>query len=102
MTPEDEALVAQVLDALRTRGQTLAVAEGDTGGLLLAWLTARAGSSAVVLGGVVAYHDALKRSALDVPMAVLEAHGSVSAATAEAMARGVREWAGAHVSVAAT
>ena len=52
--PED------VLRALRARELTLAVAESDTGGLLLDQLTSIPGSSAVVLGGVVAYHDELK------------------------------------------
>ena len=42
----------QLLDLLKSRGLTLAVAEGDTGGLLLEMLTAIPGSSAVVLGGV--------------------------------------------------
>jgi PncC family amidohydrolase len=87
---------------MRTRGLTLAVAEGDTGGLVLAWLTALAGSSAVVLGGVVAYHDDLKRSLLGVPAALLLAHGSVSEQAAIAMANGVRTLVAADLGVAAT
>jgi PncC family amidohydrolase len=91
-----------LLQALAARKLSLAVAEGDTGGLLLEHLTAVPGSSAVVVGGVVAYADSLKLSLLKVPPAVLREHGSVSAETAEAMATGVRALAGADVGVATT
>ena len=94
--------VQAVLEALGARNLTLAVAEGDTGGLLLQALTAAPGSSAVVRGGVVAYHDDLKRGLLGVPLEVLQRHGSVSAEVAEAMARGVRRLAGADLGLAAT
>jgi PncC family amidohydrolase len=94
--------VQALLQALGRRELTLAVAEGDTGGLLLEWLTAIPGSSAVVLGGVVAYHDALKRQVLGVEPRILDEHGAVSAATAEAMARGVRLLAGADIGLATT
>ena len=94
--------VQAVLEALGARKLTLAVAEGDTGGLLLQVLTAVPGSSAVVRGGVVAYHDDLKREVLGVPLETLQRHGSVSAEVAEAMARGVRRLAGADLGLAAT
>jgi PncC family amidohydrolase len=94
--------VQAVLDALGDRHLTLAVAESDTGGLLLESLTAVAGSSAVVLGGVVAYHDDLKRALLGVAVDVLRRHGSVSAEVAEAMARGVRRVATADIGLATT
>src|SRR5919202_316110 len=92
--------VQAVLEALGARHLTLAVAEGDTGGLLLQALTAVPGSSAVVRGGVVAYHDDLKREVLGVPVELLQGHGAVSAEVAEAMARGVRTLAGARAPVA--
>jgi PncC family amidohydrolase len=94
--------VRRVLEALTKRHLTLAVAEGDTGGLVLDWLTAVPGSSAVVLGGVVAYHDELKRNLLGVSTATLEQHGAVSAQAAEAMASGVRRLVGADVGIATT
>ncbi|HEX8969735.1 MAG TPA: nicotinamide-nucleotide amidohydrolase family protein [Chloroflexota bacterium] len=91
-----------VLRRLAERKLTLAVAEGDTGGVLLGRLTSLAGSSAVVLGGVVAYADALKRGLLGVPAEVLERHGAVSAEVARAMAGGVRRATGADIGVATT
>ena len=87
---------------LADRHLSVAVAEGDTGGLLLEQLTAVPGSSGAILGGVVAYADALKVSVLHVPEVLLREHGSVSAAAAEAMASGVRELAGADLGVATT
>ena len=92
----------QVLEALNARRLTLAVAEGDTGGVLLEWLTAVPGSSGVVRGGVVAYHDDLKRQALGVPADVLQRRGAVSAEVVEAMASGVRAFAGADIGLATT
>src|SRR5947209_18444771 len=94
--------VQAVLEALGARKLTLAVAEGDTGGLLLQVLTAVPGSSAVVRGGVVAYHDDLKREVLGVPLETLQRHGSVSAEVAEGMARGVRRLARGDLGLAAT
>jgi PncC family amidohydrolase len=95
-------LAGRLLALARARGLRLAVAESDTGGLVLSWLTAWPGSSAVVLGGVVAYHDDLKRGLLGVSEALLKQHGAVSAAAAEAMARRVREITGADLGVATT
>jgi len=91
-----------LLQLLSQRQLTLAIAEGDTGGLLLEQLTAVPGSSAVVLGGVVAYHDDLKRSLLAVAPDLIVAHGSVSAEVAAAMASGVRRATGASLGVATT
>jgi PncC family amidohydrolase len=95
-------VVAHVLEALGSRGLTLAVAEGDTGGVLLDWLTAVPGSSAVVLGGVVAYHDDLKRETLGVSPELIVRDGAVSAAVVEAMAHRVRRIAGADIGLATT
>jgi nicotinamide-nucleotide amidase len=94
--------VARLLARLEARGWLLAAAESDTGGLLLEWLLARPGSSRAVLGGVVAYHDHLKRELLRVPAAVLDRHGAVSAATARAMAEGLRRVSGADVALSTT
>jgi PncC family amidohydrolase len=94
--------VQDLLRALADRELTLAVAESDTGGLLLAQLTAVPGSSAVVIGGVVAYADAPKTALLRVPVEVLREHGAVSAKAAEAMAVGVRSLLAASIGVATT
>jgi nicotinamide-nucleotide amidase len=99
---DDRALEAVVGDALRARGWRVAVAESCTGGLLLGRLTAVPGSSAWVLGGVVAYANAVKVSALDVPEALLAEHGAVSEPVVRAMAEHVRTRLTADVGVAIT
>ena len=99
---DEQRSARRVLEELAARRLTLAVAEGDTGGVLLEWLTAVPGSSAVVLGGVIAYHDDLKRKLLGVEAGILERHGAVSAEAVEAMASGVRQLGGADLGLATT
>jgi nicotinamide-nucleotide amidase len=84
--PDD--LAESVLRAFRSRGWTVALAESCTGGLVAKRLTDIPGSSEVVLGAVVAYHDDAKADILDVPREMLRAHGAVSEPVAEALARG--------------
>jgi nicotinamide-nucleotide amidase len=98
----DDDLSAVVLDACRARALTVAVAESCTGGLLGARLTAIAGSSDVVVGGVIAYSNAVKTAELGVDPAALADHGAVSAAVARQMAAGVRTRLGADVGVGIT
>jgi nicotinamide-nucleotide amidase len=95
-------LAATVLDICRERGLTIAVAESCTGGLLGARLTTIAGSSDVVLGGVIAYANAVKTSLLDVDAALLAEHGAVSEPVVRAMASGARSRTGARVGMAIT
>jgi nicotinamide-nucleotide amidase len=100
---EDGAdLAAVVLDLCRERRLTLAVAESCTGGLLGARLTAIPGSSDVVIGGVIAYANALKVSLLGVPTTALAEQGAVSEPVVLAMASGARAATGASVGVAIT
>ncbi len=80
----------EILGLARACGRQLAVAESCTGGRVAAALTAVPGASDVFVGGVVAYANAVKVRALAVPATTLAAHGAVSAATALAMAEGVR------------
>ncbi|QKK08715.1 MAG: hypothetical protein HND58_11460 [Planctomycetota bacterium] len=76
-------LVEVVVDLLASRGETLAVVESCTGGLLGSMITAVAGSSAVFTGGWVTYTNAMKVSAVGVdrglfPEVVAGAPGAVS------------------------
>jgi nicotinamide-nucleotide amidase len=99
---DERPLAEIVLDLLRARGWHGATAESCTGGMVAAALTEIAGSSEAFAGGVVAYSDDLKRALLDVPQAVLDQHGAVSAETAAAMAVGARSRLGADAAVAVT
>jgi nicotinamide-nucleotide amidase len=100
---EDETTLPDaILEQLRGRGWTVAVAESCTGGGLGAALTEAPGSSDVFLGGVVAYSNNVKISALGVSPALLEEHGAVSEAVCRSMAAAIRERFGASVGCAIT
>jgi PncC family amidohydrolase len=94
----EEEIIARLVE----QGRTVAVAESCTGGLVGHRLTQVPGSSEAFLGGVVAYHNAVKERVLGVPAEVLEQEGAVSEATALAMAEGARRLLGADVAVAVT
>ncbi len=87
---EDEDLQESVLRLLATKRQTLATAEGVTAGLVAERLGRVPGASAWFRGGLVAYDNRLKTEMLAVPQQLIEEHGAVSAAVAEAMAVGCR------------
>ncbi len=82
--------------------KTIAVAESCTGGLLGALLTKTPGASEYFLGGVITYHDRVKRSLLDVPKKALVENGAVSEETAKSMARGIRRKTRADIGVSIT
>jgi nicotinamide-nucleotide amidase len=98
----DTDLAVVVLDALRAQGKMIAVAESCTGGMLGMRLTAIAGSSDVVLGGIIAYHNDVKVNQVGVRAETLQAHGAVSEETAREMASGVRARLGSAVGVGIT
>lgn len=89
-------------ELLVASGQTLAVAESCTGGLLAGAVTAVPGSSRYFLGAVVAYHDDVKAGSLGVPAPLVAAHGAVSGEVAIAMAEGALARIGADVAIATT
>jgi nicotinamide-nucleotide amidase len=87
---------------LKQRGQTLAVAESCTGGLIGHTITRAPGSSEYFLGGVVSYSNALKERFLGVNRETLMEFGAVSAETARAMADGARRQTAADYAIAVT
>jgi nicotinamide-nucleotide amidase len=99
---DDEDLAAVVLQLCREGNHTIAVAESCTGGLLGARLTAIPGSSDVVLGGIIAYHNDVKRDALGVSEQALRESGAVSDPVVCQMAEGVAKRLGATCALAIT
>jgi nicotinamide-nucleotide amidase len=87
---EDEDLQDIVVRLLGRRRHSLAVAEGVTAGLVAERLGRVPGASAWFRGGLVAYDNRVKTELLAVPQALIDTHGAVSAAVAEAMAVGCR------------
>jgi nicotinamide-nucleotide amidase len=93
---------ADVVRLLTVRGETLAVAESLTGGLVAAEITSVAGASRAFRGSVTAYATELKRDLLGVDGAVLTARGAVDPQVAAQMAAGVRASLGADWGIATT
>lgn len=83
-------------------GRTIGLGESCTAGMLASRLADRPGSSAYLLGGVVAYSNAAKTALLGVPAELIEQHGAVSTQVARAMADGARATFGADVGVGIT
>ncbi|MBQ0015490.1 MAG: CinA family nicotinamide mononucleotide deamidase-related protein [Bacteroidales bacterium] len=81
-------------------GVTLATAESCTGGAIATCLTALPGASEYFKGGIVAYSNEVKQSALGVGADTLHCHGAVSEATVREMAEGARCRLGADYAVA--
>jgi nicotinamide-nucleotide amidase len=82
-------LAVGLIGLLTGAGQTVAVAESLTGGLVAAALTSVPGSSLAFRGGIVAYATSLKNVLLGVPAELLAAHGPVHPEVAALMARNV-------------
>jgi PncC family amidohydrolase len=83
------SVAANLVAALEERAMTIATAESCTGGAVAQAITSVAGCSAVMRGGVVAYHNEVKSSVLGVPAEVIEAEGAVSEAVVREMVDGV-------------
>ena len=101
----DPALVAlaeRLQVACLAGGLTVTTAESCTGGLVAATISEVPGSSAYFLGAIVSYANDVKVALLDVPLAMLEAHGAVSAQVARAMADGCRRRLGSSLAVSVT
>ena len=74
-----------IQERLIARDKTLCTAESCTGGRIAALFTSVAGSSEYFRGGVVSYQTEIKSTVLKVSRRIINRHGVVSAATADAM-----------------
>lgn len=95
-------IAAEVGEELLRRQMNLAVAESCTGGMLSATITAVSGASGYFRGGVIAYHNDVKKQLLKVRSEALEKVGAVSEPVAQQMALGVRAALGADYGVGVT
>ena len=92
----DEQSLGQVVgEMLVGRGESLAVAESCTGGLIGKMLTDAAGASEFLVADLVTYANRAKVELLGVGEDILDKYGAVSGECARAMAAGVIERTGA-------
>jgi nicotinamide-nucleotide amidase len=94
--------VAELVASLAARGETLAVAESLTGGLLAATVVDVPGASRVFRGGLVVYATDLKASLAGVPAELLVRRGPVDPEVARLLAVGARERCAADWGLATT
>ncbi len=99
---DDETLEEVVGTLLKQHDLTLSLAESCTGGLTSKKITDIPGSSDYFIGGIISYSNDAKINLLNVSQQTLARQGAVSAATALAMAVGVREKLGSDIGLAIT
>ena len=97
-----ESTAVTLAGLLTEKGLTVATAESCTAGGIAEALTDVPGSSAFLLGGIVAYADAMKVQHLGVAAGTLERCGAVSADVAAEMAEGARQAMQADLGVSIT
>lgn len=83
---DDDTIFSAVASRLLQKGQTLALAESCTGGLVASSFTDNPGSSGFFVQGWVTYSNQSKMKMLEVPTKILETFGAVSEETVSAMA----------------
>ncbi|HJP59872.1 MAG TPA: competence/damage-inducible protein A [Gemmatimonadaceae bacterium] len=98
----EDDLAGVVIARCRELGLKLAVAESCTGGLIGERITNIPGSSDIFLGGVIAYDNTVKESALGVKAQTLQTSGAVSEETALEMAAGIKARLKADVAISVT
>jgi nicotinamide-nucleotide amidase len=91
-----------VVETLKGRSETVAVAESLTGGWLGERITGVPGAGDVFLGGIISYSVAVKQSLLGVCEETLNAFGPVSAECASEMAEEIRQKLGTTYGVSLT
>jgi nicotinamide-nucleotide amidase len=102
MSTGDDRTALRVLELLAERGQTVAVAESLTGGMVAARLTSVAGASRGFRGSVTSYATDVKRDVLGVDGALLDERGAVDPDVACRMASGVAALLGSEWGIATT
>ena len=97
-----QSLEKAVIDVLKRKKKSVALAESCSGGLGLSRLTDVAGASEVLLGGWVSYSNEAKKEWLGVPASHISTYGAVSIEVAESMAEGALKYSKADYSVSIT
>tara|TARA_R110000868_G_scaffold410693_6_gene699880 strand:+ start:279 stop:1565 length:1287 start_codon:yes stop_codon:yes gene_type:complete len=99
---KDITISEAVGDLLTEQKLTISTAESCTGGLIANNITDISGSSAYMLGGVVAYDNSVKVNQLGILQKDLNSVGAVSKEVALQMAKGVANRLGSDIGVSTT
>lgn len=87
---------------LKSKGQTVSIAESCTGGYISHQLTSIPGSSAYFQGSVIAYANSLKVNQLGVSQETIEKYGAVSEVCAIQMAEGAKNYLNSDYAISTT
>ena len=90
LSPTSHNILRDIADKLTARGETLAVAESCTGGLVGAYCTSLSGSSQWFSGGAIVYQNYLKEELLGVQSQTLTRDGAVSSSCVSEMLVGCK------------
>jgi PncC family amidohydrolase len=100
LTDEQQALAAEIAALLTARGETIAVAETTTGGLISAALLSVPGASRYYLGGGVVYTRAARIALAGVPHEQYANYQGTTAELLASLAEAIRERLGATWAIA--
>lgn len=99
---EDDELEHAVSRLLTARGETLATAEGGTGGQIARWLTSVPGHEAWYAGGTILSNIPERAEGAGVPAELMRTEGAISRKVAAQMATSAKERFGADYGLAIT
>ncbi len=95
-------LSTTIVESLKSRGETLSIAESLTGGALTSEIVSVPGASHILKGSIVAYSVEIKVHELSVSQDIIDKVGVVSEEVALAMADGVKARMNSTWSIAST
>lgn len=91
-----------LVEVLKEKKMTIAVAESLTGGLLASSIVDVPGASEVFLGGIVSYSHTAKAELLGVDQEFLSSHGAVNSQVAQEMCSGARKLFHSDIAISTT
>jgi len=95
-------LSSTIVESLKSKGESLSVAESITGGALTSEIVRVPGASHILKGSIVAYSVEIKMRELSVPQELIDRASVVSEEVALAMADGIRARMNTTWSIAST
>ena len=95
-------LIISLIEKIKSRNLTIAVAESCTGGKVASTIVSNEGVSNIFLGGVVTYSDNSKVEILKIDKNKIQNYGAVSSEIAKDMCIGVKKLFNSDISISTT